>query len=75
MFWQENLKETAHLKDPEIDNRILLNFILRKYDGICGVYSFLFMLKKWQALVSKRNEPSGFHKALGIPSLNAAQWD
>jgi hypothetical protein len=29
-FWCENLKEREHLRDPGIDGRILLRWILRK---------------------------------------------
>jgi len=31
VFWWENLRERNHLGDPEIDGRIVLRWILRKW--------------------------------------------
>ena len=32
-FWCGNLKEGDHLKDPEVDGRIILKCISKKWDG------------------------------------------
>jgi hypothetical protein len=31
-FWWENLKERDYLKDPGVDERIILRWIFRKWD-------------------------------------------
>jgi hypothetical protein len=31
--WWENLREVDHLKDPGVDGRIILKWILDKWDG------------------------------------------
>jgi len=33
VFWWGNLRERAHLEDPDIDGRIILTWISRKWDG------------------------------------------
>jgi len=32
-FWWGNLGERGHLENPDIDGRIILKWILRKWDG------------------------------------------
>ena len=32
MFWWRNLRERDHLEDPGLDGRIILRWILRKWD-------------------------------------------
>jgi len=32
-FWWGNLRERDHLEDPDIDGRIVLKWIFRKWDG------------------------------------------
>jgi len=31
-FWWENMRERDHLKDPDIDGRIILRWIFRKWN-------------------------------------------
>jgi len=31
-FWWENLKESDYLEDPDVDGRIILSWIFRKWD-------------------------------------------
>jgi len=37
-FWWGNLRESDYLEDPGIDGRIILRWLLRKWDGLdrCG---------------------------------------
>jgi hypothetical protein len=32
-FWWENLRERDHLGDPDVDRKIILRWIFRKWDG------------------------------------------
>jgi hypothetical protein len=32
-LWWENLREIDHLKDPDVDGRIILRCIFEKWDG------------------------------------------
>ena len=32
-FWWESLREGDHLKDPDVDGRIILKWIFEKWDG------------------------------------------
>jgi hypothetical protein len=36
-FWWVHLRERDHLEDPDIDGRILLRWIFRKWDGRHGL--------------------------------------
>jgi hypothetical protein len=43
MVWWKNLRESDHLEDPVIDGRIILRWILRKWD--VGVWTELSWLR------------------------------
>jgi hypothetical protein len=32
-FWRRNLRKRDHLEDPVVDRRIILRWIIRKWDG------------------------------------------
>jgi hypothetical protein len=35
-FWLGNLRERDHWGDPDVDGRIILRWILRKWKGVVG---------------------------------------
>jgi hypothetical protein len=42
-FWWGDLREGDHLKDPDVDGRIILKWIFKKWDG--GVWTGLIWLR------------------------------
>jgi hypothetical protein len=46
IFWSDNLKDKEHLEDLSADERITLNWALKKYGEITG----------WKYLVQERGE-------------------
>ena len=52
-FWWGNLRERDHCGNPEVDGRIILRWIFRKWDGGCGDWMELAQdRERWRALVS-----------------------
>jgi hypothetical protein len=52
VFWWGNLSERCHVEDPGIDGRIILRWILRKWDGRGMDWIDLAQDRdSWQALV------------------------
>jgi hypothetical protein len=47
--WRGNLRERDHLEDPCVDERIILRWIFRKWDG--GI-DLAQDRKKWRSLVN-----------------------
>jgi len=41
-FWRENVRERDHLRDPDLDGRIILRWIFRKWNE--GTWTGLFWL-------------------------------
>ena len=35
-FWSGNLTERDHWEDPDVDGRIILGWIFRKFEGVVG---------------------------------------
>jgi hypothetical protein len=65
-IWWGNLRERDHLEDPGIDGRIILRWILRKWNG--GGMDRIDLAEdrgRWQALVNAVMNLRG-HKMLGI---------
>jgi hypothetical protein len=57
-FWWGNLRERDHLEDPDIDGRIILRWIFRKWDVWAWTGSI------WLRIVTGEcsNEPAGSTK-------------
>jgi hypothetical protein len=52
VFWWGNLRERGHLEDPGVDGRIILRWILRKWD--VGGMDWIDVAQdwnRWRALV------------------------
>jgi hypothetical protein len=51
-FWLGSLREGDHWGDPDVDGRIILRWIFRKWEGVVGTgWSWLRNRDGWRALV------------------------
>ena len=51
-FWLGNLKERDYWGDPDVDGRMILRWIFRKWEGVFGDWMELAQDKdRWRALV------------------------
>jgi hypothetical protein len=51
--WWGNLRERDHWGDPNVDGRIILRWIFRKWEGVCVDWMELAQDRdRWRALVS-----------------------
>ena len=52
-FWWGNLRERDHWGDPDVDGRVILRWIFRKWEGVCEDWVELAQDRdRWRALVS-----------------------
>jgi len=54
-FWWGNLRERDHWGDPDVDGRIILRRIFRKWEEVIGYEDWMELAqdrKRWWALVS-----------------------
>ena len=52
-FWWGNLRERDYWGDQDVDGRIILRWILRKWEGVVGDWMELAQDRdRWRALVS-----------------------
>jgi hypothetical protein len=51
-FWWGNLQERVHLEDPRIDGRIILRWIIWKWDGNMDWIDLAQDRDRWQALIN-----------------------
>ena len=66
-FWWGNLSERDHWGDPEVDGRIILRCIFRKWEGVVRTgWSWLRIGTGSGHFCEYGDEPSGFSKMLGI---------
>jgi hypothetical protein len=66
-FWWGNLKEGDHLKDPSMDGRIILKYILKTWDGEAWIGLFWLRIGTVVGCCECSNEPSGFIKCREFP--------
>ena len=53
-FWWGNLRERDHCADPDVDGRIILRWIFRKWEVVCEDWMELAQDRdRWWALVSR----------------------
>jgi len=54
-FWWRNLRKIDHLEDPDVDGRIILGWVFRKWDEVAWIrLIWLRMGGKWRSLVNER---------------------
>jgi hypothetical protein len=51
-FWWGNLREGYHLEDPDVDGRIILKWIFKKWDGGMDWIDMAQDRDRWRAVVS-----------------------
>lgn len=61
-FWWENLKEIRHLEDLEVSGRIILKWIINKYDGMTFIGYIWLRIETMDGFCWHGNEPLGFIK-------------
>ena len=57
-FWWGNLQERGHFEDPNTDERIILKWIFKKFDGGVDRVDVL-RIKQVAGSCERGNEPSG----------------
>jgi len=50
--WWGNLRKGDHLEDPDLDGRIILRWIWRKWDGVMDWFDLARDRDMWRALVT-----------------------
>jgi hypothetical protein len=51
-FWCGDLREGDHLGDPGVDGRIILKWILKKWDGVMDWIELTQDRDRWRAVVN-----------------------
>jgi hypothetical protein len=62
-FWWENLRERAHWGDPDVDGRIILRWIFRKWEGLWGLDGVSSGYRQVAGICEYGDEPSGSKNA------------
>jgi len=58
-FGVGNRRESDHLEDPGVDERIILRWVFRKWDEGVDWIDLAQDRDRWRALANGGNEPSG----------------
>ena len=67
-FWWGNLRGRDHWGDPDVDGRIILRWIFRKWEGVSGDWMELAQDRdKWRAFVSTVMN-------LRVPKMRGISW-
>jgi len=67
-FWWGNLRERDHWGDPDVDGRIILRWIFRKWEGVVGDWMELAQDRdRWRELVSTVVN-------LWVPKMRGISW-
>ena len=70
-FWWGNLRERDHLGDQDVDGRIILRWIFRKWEGVVGTRWGWLRIGTGGGGLWVRQWTFGFHKMRGISWLAA----
>ena len=62
-FWLANLKERDHWRDPDVDGRIILRWIIRKWEGVVGTGWSWLSIGTVAGACAYGEEPSGSENA------------
>ena len=58
-FWWGNLRESDHWVDPDVDGRIILRWIFRKWEGVMGTGWRWLRMGQMAGTCEYDEEPSG----------------
>ena len=65
-FWWGNLRERDHRGDPDIDGKIILRWIFRKWEGVVGNGWSWLRIGRGDGHLWVRERTFGFQKMRGI---------
>jgi len=73
-FWWGKLRERDDLEDPDVDERIILRWSFRKWDGAMDWIHVAQDRDRWRALVNAVNEPGFSIKCWEILVYLRTSW-
>jgi hypothetical protein len=63
-FWCGNMKGREHLEDPDVDGKIILRRILRKWEGVVGTGWSWLSIGTFGGYVTRVGERRGVYRVL-----------